>query len=73
MKWIFHLCSCYYFEQAHFVMFSGFLVFLFLKLLYYTSFFFQKLHPFFFFFLPNLWFEKLKHCPILLILDWFHA
>ena len=23
--------------------------------------------------LPNLWFEKLKLCPILLILDWFHA
>ena len=27
----------------------------------------------FFFFLPNLQFEKLKHCPILLMLDWFHA
>ena len=23
--------------------------------------------------LPNLWFEKLKLCPVLLMLDWFHA
>ena len=23
--------------------------------------------------LPNLWFEKLKLCPILLMLDWFHG
>ena len=23
--------------------------------------------------LPNLWFEKLKLCPILLMLNWFHA
>ena len=23
--------------------------------------------------LPNLWFEKLKLCPIILMLDWFHA
>ena len=23
--------------------------------------------------LPSLQFEKLKHCPILLMLDWFHA
>ena len=42
------------------------------------SLFFQKLDPFciqFFFFcvLLNLWFEKLKLCPILLTLDWFHA
>ena len=28
---------CYYFEQAHFVMFNGLLVFLFVKLLYYTA------------------------------------
>ena len=28
---------CYYFEKAHFVMFSGLLVFLFMKLLYYTT------------------------------------
>ena len=59
---------------SHFVMFSGLLIFLFVKLLYYTTYFVQKLHPFFFFcVLPNLWFEKLKLCPILLMLDWFHA
>ena len=38
---------------------------------------FQNLDPFFanklFVVLPNLWFEKLKLCPILLMLDWFHA
>ena len=50
---------------------AGFLFF-FVKLLYYTSYFVQKLHPFFFCVLPNLWFEKLKLCPILLMLDWFH-
>ena len=72
MKWLLHLYFCYYFEQAHFPMFSGLLVFLFVKLLYYTTYFVQKMHPFFFF-LPNLWFEKLKLCPILLMLDWFHA
>ena len=44
-----YLCFCYYFEQAHFVMFSGLLVFLFVKLLYYTAYFF-KIAPLFFFF-----------------------
>ena len=38
---------------------------------------FQNLGPFLqqklFVVLPNLWFEKLKLCPILLMLDWFHA
>ena len=34
---------------SHFVMFSGLLIFLFVKLLYYTTYFVQKLHPFFFF------------------------
>ena len=39
------------------------------------SLFCSKNAPKFFFFcvLPNLWFEKLKLYPILLILDWFHA
>ena len=32
---------CYYFEQAHFVMFSGLLGPLSIKLLYYTAYFFQ--------------------------------
>ena len=41
-----YLCFCYYFEQAHFVMFSGLLVFLFVKLLYYTTYFLKKLDPF---------------------------
>ena len=56
------------------MMFSGLLVFFFffVKLLYYTAYFVQKLHPFFCV-LSNLWFEKLKLCPILLLLDWFHA
>ena len=38
---------------------------------------FKNLDPFLqhklFVVLPNLWFEKLKLCPILLMLDWFHA
>ena len=67
----------YYFEQAHFVMFSGLLGPLSIKLLYYTTYFFQKLDPFcnqnFFVVLPNLQVGKLKLCPILLMLDWFHA
>ena len=29
----------------------------------------SKLYPFFFYVLPSLQFEKLKHCPILLMLD----
>ena len=32
---------CYYFEQAHFVMFSGLLGPLSIKLLYYTAYFFK--------------------------------
>ena len=46
-----YLCFCYYFEQAPFVMFSGLLVFLFVKLLYYTAYFSKIgpiLHPNFF-------------------------
>ena len=70
-----YLCFCYYFEQAHFVMFSGLLVFLFVKLLYYTTYFLKNCTRFFFFFcvLSSLQFEKLKDYPILLMLDWFHA
>ena len=41
------------------------------------SLFFSKFGPIFaiklFVVLPNLWFEKLKLCPIILMLDWFHA
>ena len=63
---------CYYFVQAHFVMFSGLLGPLSIKLLY-----FKILGPFlqqnFLWFCLNLWFEKLMLCPILLMLDWFHA
>ena len=43
-----YLCFCYYFEQAHFVMFSVLLVFLFVKLLYYTTYFFKNCTLFFF-------------------------
>ena len=31
------------------------------------------LQPKFLCVLPNLWFEKLKLCSIILMLDWFHA
>ena len=55
-----------------FVMFSGFLIFLFVKLLYYIAYFFKNCTHFFLFYL-GLRFEKLKHSPILLMLDWFHA
>ena len=63
------------------MMFSGLLVFLFVKLLYYTTYYFKKkkkmlapiFAPIFFCVLPSLQFEKLKHYPILLMLDWFHA
>ena len=52
-----YLGFCFYFEQAHFVMFSGLLVVLFVKLLYCTTYFFQNwthFAPFFFFWvLPN--------------------
>ena len=67
----------YHFEQAHFVMFSGFLGPLSIKLLYYTAYFFSKvgpiLQPKLLCVLPSSWFEKLKICPILLMLDRFHA
>ena len=66
----------YYFEKAHFVMFSGLLGPISIKLLYFTTYFFKIWARFcnkFFVVLPNLWFEKLKRCPILLMLDWFHA
>ena len=50
---------------------------LFYKAVILYSLLFQNLDPFFaiklFVVLPNLWFEKLKFCPILLMLDWFHA
>ena len=68
---------CYYFVQAHFVMFSGLLGPLSIKLLYFTAYFFKIWARFlqqnFLWFCLNLWFEKLKLCPILLMLDWFHA
>ena len=67
---------CYYFVQAHFVMFSGLLGPLSIKLLYFTAYFFKIWARFCnqtFCGFPNLWFEKLKLCPILLMLDWFHA
>ena len=44
-----YLCFCYYFEKSHFVMFSGLLVFLFVKLLYYTTYFFKNSTHFFVF------------------------
>ena len=37
---------CYYFEQAYFMMFSGLLGSLSIKLLYHTAYFFQNLDPF---------------------------
>ena len=68
---------CYYFVQAHFVMFSGLLGPLSIKLLYFTTYLFSKFGPIlqskFLCVLLNLWFEKLKLCPIILMLDWFHA
>ena len=67
----------YHFEKAHFVMFSGLLGPLSIKLLYYTAYFFFKIWTHFatkiFVVLPNLQVGKLKLCPILLMLDWFHA
>ena len=36
---------CYYFVQAHFVMFSGLLGPLSIKLLYFTAYFFSKFGP----------------------------
>ena len=38
---------CYYFVQAHFVMFSGLLGLLSIKLLYFTAYFFKIWAPFF--------------------------
>ena len=67
---------CYYFVQAHFVMFRGLLGPLSIKLLYITAYFFKIWALFatkLFVVLPNLWSEKLKLCPIILMLDWFHA
>ena len=81
MKWILHSCLYCYFQQAHFVMFSGLLFIRFVEavvcfckdeniaiyLLIHT-----KLAPIlepFFCVLPSLQFEKLKHCPISLMLD----
>ena len=56
-----YLCFCYYFEQAHFVMFSGSLVFLFCEAVILYSLIFKKLHPLFVV-LPNLQVGKLKLC-----------
>ena len=67
---------CYHFVQANFVMFSGLLGPLSINLLYFTAYFFKIWARFcnkIFVVLPNLWFEKLMLCPILLMLDWFHA
>ena len=51
-------------------MFSGLLVFLFVKLLYYTTYFFNSnCTHFVFVVLPNLQVEKVKLCLILLMLD----
>ena len=42
-----YLCFCYYFEQVHFVMFSGLLVYFFCEVVILYSLVFQfKLHPF---------------------------
>ena len=68
---------CYYFVQAHFVMFSGLLGPLSIKLLYFTAYFFKIWARFLqtkiFLVLPNLWFEKLKLCPNSIDVRWFHA
>ena len=67
----------YYFVQAHFVMFSGLLGTLSIKLLYQTAYFFEIWTRFCnqncFVVLPNLQVGKFKLCPILLMIDWFHA
>ena len=58
-------------------MFSGLLGPLSMKAVILYGLLFQNLGPFLqqklFVVLPNLWFEKLKLCPIILMLDWFHA
>ena len=55
----------YHFEQAHFVMFSGLLGPLSIKLLYNTTYFFSKYGPIlqsiFFFVLPNLQVWKIEN------------
>ena len=67
----------YHFEQAHFLMFSGLLGTLSIKLLYNTAYFFSKygpiLQPKFLWFCLTCRFGKFKICPIILMLDWFHA
>ena len=68
---------CYHFVQAHFCDVQGLAGSSFYKVVILYSLLFQNLDPFLqqklFVVLPNLWFEKLKLCPILLMLDWFHA
>ena len=63
----------YYFMHAHFVMFSGLLSPLSIKLLYFTAYFFKIwtrfCNPKFLCVLPNLQVGKFKICPILLMLD----
>ena len=63
----------YHFVKAHFVMFSGLLGSLSIKLLYHTAYFFKIWTHFtinfFFVVLPNLQVGKFKLCPILLMLD----
>ena len=46
---VLHLYFCFYFEQPHFVMFSGLLVLIFVKLSYYTTYFVKKKCTHFFF------------------------
>ena len=58
-----HLCFCYYFEKAHFVMLGGLVVF-FCEVCYTIQLIlFKNCAHFFFCVLPNLWFEKLKLSP----------
>ena len=73
-----YLCFCFYFEKAHFVMFNGLLVVLFVKLLYYITYFFKNWTHFapkcfLLCVLRSLQFEKFKLCLILSLLDWSHA
>ena len=60
-------------DFAYFVMFSALLVLFFCEAVILYSLFCSKTAPIFFCVLLNLWFEKLKLCQILLMLDWFHA
>ena len=72
-----YLCFCYYFEQAHFFYVQWLSGFPFCEAVILYSSLFKKLDPFcthfFLCVLPSLYFEKLKLCPILLMLDRFHA